>query len=602
MNWNPEVWSRLLWETYLPSIESGYPVYFSIDRGLLQNIVISNDPGNSEDPIELLAKSCRQLFTIRGSLAELNENALCCGNDDFHSNAICLITLQIITVERMTEDDLYTENAYFPRLRGLMGFSDDSLHSNNPFLFRQFEDIWDTFRKEILRVPGSSIKTITFRKGYGRDLRRLLPISQALLSQSELDRLRSKLSDSGGSIRSVNSTFEFILLNRQLLSERSRCIVNAACQLVGRKILLASQLQEYINNPVSISSRKRKSELQNFENILFSAFWSSDIFDPDSVSVYSVDASGVVVADRTFADIIRYCENGKYLIFSEIPSGFAFQKSSCTLDDSESILVICALETRAVIQYTLNQYSNSEVPVTEVDCSLPSGFVAFSAEISGMNIKVSGGKIELPEDQTIRRSPITVSGGIVIDGRRKHYLAPYFPQRFYFNGREINDKEFIVINNQEVTLGEFKIGLSVLEHEEASHYEFRYKDSKVTFAIIPNNPCVYRPSLGFVYRARALCPQLSILENETDFLSGMQLSIPQRVIGKREHKERLAAICIYILKRGCQGVEISKSEFDGIVGRDYREGIISKSVYLSITEGAEDSVIVPPEFALLHNI
>ena len=185
--WSAENWADALWKHFLPQIQSGRPVYFSIDRSLLQELVIQRELSRMGDPILHLAKSCNELIEHRGRRVALRLSATY-RNATGVSNIICLIALQVVAVELMTGDEEFSEDAYFPRLRELLGILDDAYPFSNPFYQDQFQVIWEKFKSEILAQPGGSVQSITFHKGKGRNLHRELPFSQALLGAALLKR------------------------------------------------------------------------------------------------------------------------------------------------------------------------------------------------------------------------------------------------------------------------------------------------------------------------------------------------------------------------------------------------------------------------------
>ncbi|MGE0188132.1 MAG: hypothetical protein AB7F79_02290 [Steroidobacteraceae bacterium] len=215
-----------LWALFSDEIASGDPVFFCFSQETLAD-QLKLHGFVSTSPLDTVCTVARRCYEVEGDFAFLMPETLTAGPDG-RSMAIILICQQVLAVEQMVhEGTRYSENSYFPRLRELMSTRLPLLHSN-PFYFREFESIWQTFAREIVRTAGGSNESITFEFGAysGVNKARLFPMSQALFSKSDLQELLKQCQSNrlrGGSVRQA---WDEIRRERNHLTRRGQRLVN----------------------------------------------------------------------------------------------------------------------------------------------------------------------------------------------------------------------------------------------------------------------------------------------------------------------------------------------------------------------------------------
>jgi hypothetical protein len=215
---------RALWRPFIQDIAAGHEVFFCFTAELLRQL-FTEEGLEFKDAVGFLQSIASPLVPSDGSDVSLSNSAFTVNGSGF-SAAIVLLCIQVIAVEEMVEDQSgFSDNAYFPRLRRLLGVTEKSL---NPFSFDEFESIWRTVASEIRKLPGSKESSITFRFGLesGASKARSFPLSQALLSLSDLRALR----DAAGERRMKHLTplevWPLLKRERRHLSRRSQKLVS----------------------------------------------------------------------------------------------------------------------------------------------------------------------------------------------------------------------------------------------------------------------------------------------------------------------------------------------------------------------------------------
>ncbi len=216
-----------LWGLFRAEIGTGEPVFFCFSQETLkERLGASGIDGPS--PLSTVCAAANGCFISEGHRVALKQGSLSPGANGV-SQAIVLVCQQILAVEEMAKDsNQYSENAYFPRLRKLMGAGLMEL-SVNPFEFEEFEAIWRTFAREVRRIPGSSNDTITFEFGRyaGVNKARLFPLSQALLSRADLSELVNHCRANRLRESPTSEVWSEIRRERIHLSRRGQRLVNS---------------------------------------------------------------------------------------------------------------------------------------------------------------------------------------------------------------------------------------------------------------------------------------------------------------------------------------------------------------------------------------
>ncbi|MFC1749147.1 hypothetical protein ACFL2V_10120 [Pseudomonadota bacterium] len=562
--WSPEKWATALWRYFLPQIQTGRPFYFSIDSTLLQELVLSDEPNRSDDPIQHLARSCQELIFIRGRRVHLCYERLRVAPALGESNVICLVALQVAAVELMTQDESYSGRAYFPRLRELLDIGDKGIPSSDPFYHRQFDEIWARFKIEILGHPGASARSITFHKGKGRNLHRELPLSQALLTAEELARLYSRFDSQLPKFSSPMDAFLFIRSKKGVFNQRTQNIIKAAINNEDLAFRLGSQILEFLENPLVISetylSRTAKVEGR------FIAFRSMEFFGEESINVYYVDENGNRQNDLTFIKIGESCkEEGKCILFIEDDSVFNQCSDNSMLCGGESILILCHASKELVIRETIKLCSDGSDLLDNIDCSLPSGFIALYGNYDGhasFDLSFKSGRLFFCDSKNDARS-IKLIGGILIDGRKNEYLSPFSPKSFLVDGKELNIGASVEVNGERRTVYDFRKELENLSALSRAHYSVSFGRFYVEFemreSLSENMP---KQLLGFPINIDIIQPTLTTIDPGADSLVGMAITAKRNIarLSRRKSKEVYAALSLLFINNGNSGVHVSDDE------------------------------------------
>ncbi len=203
----PQYWAKLFWEYFTPQFELSNPVYLTFDTGLIRKLYSKDFP---EVPLEnkkidayFNAAHAKLLCLekVKATLTPLalEKNIILEDKKNKFSCAIVLAAQQILVVEEMTKEETkkFTHDAYFPRYREKLNFvRREGLKHNNPIESLDFYKIWSILRDEILSIPGANNYSVTFKEGNGtKNKTRNFPISQALFSQDDLQKLYEKVPD-----------------------------------------------------------------------------------------------------------------------------------------------------------------------------------------------------------------------------------------------------------------------------------------------------------------------------------------------------------------------------------------------------------------------
>ncbi len=189
---------KCLWENFEHLLKREVPVYFTFTRYNVSRLVADQmEIINLDEAYEVFLKHTRKMLKISGGKVFIAEEAYKQIWGD-KCSVILLVALQILAVELMNNQGTdFTQNAYFPRLRELI--SDElPLESLLPFDSEEYEKIWSTFANEIKGYYKSKQAIITFDiKATQSFKNKIMPLSQALLSHSDLAKLGIILHDSG---------------------------------------------------------------------------------------------------------------------------------------------------------------------------------------------------------------------------------------------------------------------------------------------------------------------------------------------------------------------------------------------------------------------
>jgi hypothetical protein len=216
---------------------------------------------NGNDPVRAISDAARTLFELDGNSVTLSPGVLQ-PDDTGISNAIILVCQQVLAVEDMVrQGEVYSENAYFPRLRMHMAPQLPAI-SSNPFRFDEFESIWRQLAREIRAIPGATEDSITFQFGSysGVNKARLFPLSQALFSRSDLQLILSYCRNSWLLSDSVKDIWTEIWRERSRLSRRGQHLVNSGF-LRERIVEQVRRFVGHASNPAANSAARSQQRI-----------------------------------------------------------------------------------------------------------------------------------------------------------------------------------------------------------------------------------------------------------------------------------------------------------------------------------------------------
>lgn len=185
---NGDRWAVALWAHYLPEVGRGSPFYLAADRQLIFSLFSANrfGSGGVEDALRNFHTSCRSFIVPDGAQPTISRETFENVGGHVISRSICLAVQQVLVVEQMLQDEQYSENAYFPRYRRILGIDGGPQQHSNPLGTLSFQRIWSVLAQELRGAPGATQKTVTFSAGRGPDVNRSLPLSQALFTTHDL--------------------------------------------------------------------------------------------------------------------------------------------------------------------------------------------------------------------------------------------------------------------------------------------------------------------------------------------------------------------------------------------------------------------------------
>lgn len=555
--WPSEKWADYLWTFFSPQINSGKPVYFSVDRSLLREIVQIEEPLRDDDPLYHLAESCKELFFIKNSFAHLYRERIYT-KSDHHSAAICLIALQVCAAELMSSDESFSDQAYFPRLRELMGFPPTYNLNSNPFYKNSLEELWGFFKAEILQLPGSNSRSITFQKGTGRNLFRELPFSQMLLTGEELSRLYNTCLDEMSSYTDdPRKAFVFIHYKRKILSERSRLMVELSTADERRATRFGYQLMDFLENPKAAYHRHLSPTNQQKGKLV--GYMSDGFFGDQTCNLYLLSEDGKLLDSLLQKRIANSCSNGKCLLLVESNGVFENVASHNFQPDDEFILV-CSIKDESRFARIFSS-DRDEASLERIENEVLEGFIALYGFINGhraYEYVFQSGVFHVPNKVL---GKMRAKGGLIIDSRKNEYLYPFSPSHFFYDDQPIPDTETVVFNGLSSSLLEFKNHLNNLPANASHHFILEYKDSVFKFDLLKGDSTTIR-RLGFPISNNHIEPNLKLLESKDDALIGCLISrsIDRKSKLKRKKKEDFAALNLLCSHLPTQGIPISDAD------------------------------------------
>jgi hypothetical protein len=215
---------QALWSPFVNQICTGKPVYLTFHRELVTS-AFQKAGWQGEDAVQALCDLASGFYEIGRSHVDLYDSA----TKPFGSGlspAIIIAAQQVLAVEEMVrERGGYSENAYFPRLRRMID-PELEVTPSNPFSFLEFENVWQTIAREMIKLGGNHDRTVTFHFGEtGINKARSFPLSQALLTQEDLLSICRRIKPSQILKVDRETLWNTVRRNRSFLRRRSQRLV-----------------------------------------------------------------------------------------------------------------------------------------------------------------------------------------------------------------------------------------------------------------------------------------------------------------------------------------------------------------------------------------
>jgi hypothetical protein len=494
-----DAWAVALWEYYRPAVASGTPVYLAADRRLVRELYLSqlHRTGDVEAAVRDFHGACFTLLNTTEARTAVRREAFQRVPDQAFSRAICLAVQQVLVVEQMLHDTRYSEHAYFPRYRELLGISDNHEHSS-PLSTEVFQEIWDVLRRELMAVAGATNETVTFFAGRGRDLNRSFPLSQALFTSHDLTVIReeSPAIDVGTDQRGVITA---LLRVREHLGVRARRLIAAAAiddTVAGR---LHAQVRSFLSSDALASLRTAPTAPQEKGRII-AYLERADTFDVDSEQdtfmVYhrsdTEQTTGAVLEDA----LRRRLSSAPVVFLVPDADGFREWSRNDQVDARDAVLAIGEASKADTFQARVED--SHDAVFVPVHSNLEKHFKVLLCS-GGLGPRI-GQVFGLREDSTPVRG-IEFEGGLLADGRSRIFLAGYPPTGIRCNGRLLMGEEELLVGGLHRRVAEF---LSILrDQSDGARYTIQVQQAAASCSVASRRPnAPPRPELGYAVRDR----------------------------------------------------------------------------------------------------
>jgi hypothetical protein len=475
VNTRCDSWARALWEHYLPSVSGGAPFYLAADSRLIRHIYSTQlaTSGELETALGDFNQSCGELLAATTYGVAIRSEAFQRLAGNSFSRAICLAVQQVLVVERMLNDQQYSEHSYFPRYREVLGVV--GLEHSSPISTEVFRKVWEVLAEELRSVSGASERTVTFAAGRGRDRNRAFPMSQALFTTHDLTVVREECPTLYGQ-EDDRVLVTALLQVRQELGTRARRLLAAAAadQVVASRI--CGQVRAFLESDV-LSSLRRARHLSSETGCLVAYLERADAFDleveDDTFAVYFRTGGEMASVDVSEAAIEGRLARAPVIFLAPDADGFREWSQADSLDADDCVLALVyaskahLLRTRVADSYRatfLPTKSNLPNRYSLLVCT--HGLAPHLSALLGMDE---------------HRARLELVGGLLADARSRVFLAGYPPIAIRYEGTLLNADEQITVGGIRRRVDEF---LGGLRHQTDSvRYTLQVSDSVATLSI-----------------------------------------------------------------------------------------------------------------------
>lgn len=463
-----------LWEVFIPSIRSGYQVYFCFSRDLIR---VKLGDLFDEDPVNGFFQLVSEFFEVEGDRCRLDKRVFET-HFDFKSLTILVVAQQILVVEDMVNEDGITEDAYFPRLRKRIS-ENLSESASLPLLQEDFLNVWNVFRSEILRA-GARETSITFYSGLGSNKHRSYPISQALFSTHDLITLTSKIPrEFHISKLTDESVFEIVKKSRNGLSARGRRVLGVSW-LRHRAI---NQIRSFFNTCRIISKEGEIVQTQPFKLDEIELRVYNEILE-DTFDLNGIHKKSLQLADTN--QVLNYLRNklekgpAIFLSLEPIQKGYWSDASSeVEVCGNESLIIVSSDRNIVTLKVTLERYwPKSSSILSKID--LGSACTAYEFRVPFAPVIPLVIRNGLLSEKSSAGSYIW-GGGICVDERSNTFILGYPPESLILDGLLVKNTVEVKVGDMKVSLSHFLSEIKSLKKDHSFLLNIGNKNLKISF-------------------------------------------------------------------------------------------------------------------------
>jgi hypothetical protein len=412
------------------------------------------------------------------------------------SAAICLAVQQVLVVERMLSDAVFSENAYFPRYREVLVLPSGGEHSV-PMSTEEFQRIWSTLAKELLQVDGAGAATVTFRAGLGPDLNRRFPFSQALFTTHDLTIIKDRASDLNERSDRKRVLESLREVRRDLGTRASRLIRTASENetVAGR---LCDQVQSFLASDAQLSELRRRAEILRESGEIVAYLERADLFDSDdetdTFSIYLRTPSEQISGDRLESVLHEKTEKHPLLLLVSESDAFHELRPDQNLEPEDAVLAIVRVAWADTFVAKAEELCGAKF--VEGRSGLSDGFSVLVCNAGAERVRALLGV----RDVAPAEGGLELVGGLLADARSREFVAGYPPTGLRLEGRALNvDTMIVVAGVVEQTLGEFLSRLGA--PRGFVRHAIRYGSKSLEFAIGARSVAVESfPPMGYGVR------------------------------------------------------------------------------------------------------
>lgn len=519
-----DAWAAALWRHFLPIVASGAPFYLAADRQLIAGLYRNElrALGGADDAVRAFHAGCSTLVDTSGARTSVREHTFQRLPGHAHSRAICLAVQQVLVVESMLHDGVYSERAYFPRYREALGVADGNERSS-PIPTSIFARIWETLSAELTAVDGATERSVTFAPGHGPHRNRQFPLSQALLTTHDLTILRD---EARGLPLDADDTsvLRALLQVRVHLGVRARRLIAAAATDRVVSSRLGVQVRAFLASE-TLGSLRRVSAAPPDGGRIVGYLERTDEFafetDGDTYAIYRRTSSEHQDGEHLDAALRDRLTRGDAVVLVPEADGFSEWNDDFALESAEAVLaIVLTSKAEDFVAQVKDAAGGTFVAVRSnlsnrfavLVCTAPDGFKLAAA--LGASERGVGKALEL-------------EGGLMADARSHTFLMGYAPTDLRHEGRLLAADDMIVVDGESRQLGEWLRGLALLSAPSSFRVQVDRNVFNMSVAArrLGEMPA---PEIGFVLSEDELALTPRRLDVGEGSLRGTQFSEPRR--------------------------------------------------------------------------